>query len=51
LFGSIAAASRSSGRSLAEEFRFQRRQGNGGAARSADSVSSARADDERRPQM
>ena len=51
LFGSIAAASRSSGRSLAEEFRFHRRHGNGGGARSADSVSSARADDERRPQM
>src|SRR5437763_5072567 len=35
-FGAIAAASRSSGRSLADEFRFHRRQGNGGAARSAE---------------
>ena len=51
LFGSIAAASRTSGRSLAEEFRFHRRQGNGGAARSVDSVSSAHEDDERRPRM
>jgi hypothetical protein len=50
LFGSIAAASRTSGRSLAEEFRHGRQE-NGGAARSPDSVTSARAEDERRPRM
>src|SRR5438045_2308128 len=52
LFGAISAASRTSGRSLADEFRFGRRHGNGGAAtRSTESVSSGRADDELRPRM
>jgi hypothetical protein len=50
LFGAIVAASRSSGRSLSEEFRFGRRRGNGGAV-SAETASQARPGDERHPRM
>ena len=51
LFGAIVAASRSSGRSLADEFRFGVRHGNGGAMRSGESVPTSRTDEEMRPRM
>jgi hypothetical protein len=51
LFGAIVAASRASGRSLTDEFRFGVRHGNGGAMRSGESASASRTDDELRPRM